>query len=145
MKLKTIALALAGAALFCAAPAQAQQGPALVAMLLDSATVLMSNEDFEEADDAVVGTLGEGEDEEFEMELEAGESYIFVGVCDENCSDLDIAVYDENGDEIDSDVEMDDTPMVAIEADEDMTVTIKVTMATCGRRCHYGLGTYTGQ
>lgn len=144
MKLKTIALAFAGAFL-CAAPARAQQGAALVQTLLDSATVLMANEDYEESDDAVTGTLEAGQDEEFEMELEAGQNYIFVGVCDENCSDLDITIYDEDGDEIDSDVEMDDTPMVMIEAEEDMKVTIKVTMATCDDECHFGLGVYQGQ
>lgn len=144
MKLKTIALAIAGA-LLCAAPAQAQQGASLVRMLLDSASVLMANEDYEETDEAVTGSLEQGQDEEFEMELEAGQSYIFVGVCDENCSDIDITIYDEDGDEIDSDVEMDDTPMVMIEAEEDMTVTIKVTMATCDDECHFGLSVFQGQ
>jgi hypothetical protein len=144
MKLTTLAPALACAALFCATPARAQQGQALVRVLLDSATTLVANEDFEEVHDPVYGTLEEGEDEEFEMRVRAGQTYVFVGVCDENCSDLDIVVTDEDGDEVESDVELDDTPMVIFEARETMTITVKVSMATCTDDCHYGMGMYTG-
>ena len=144
MKLTTLALALAGAALFCAAPARAQQGPALVRVLLDSATTLVEKEDFEAAHDPVYGSLEEGEDEEFEMRVRAGQTYIFVGVCDENCSDLDIVITDEDGDELESDVELDDTPMVVLEAKQTARITVKVSMAGCSDDCHYGVGTYTG-
>jgi hypothetical protein len=143
MKLKMIALAVACAALVCAAPAQAQKGRALVRLQLDSAATLMANENFEAAHENVFGNLAQGQDEEFEMRVSAGESYIFVGVCDENCSDLDIHVYDADGEEIDSDVELDDTPMVAVEPKRNMTVRVKVTMATCSSDCHFGMGVYT--
>ena len=145
MKLTTVALALACAALFCATPARAQQGQALVRVLLDSATTLVENENYEEAHAPVYGSLEEGQDEEFQMRVRAGHTYIFVGVCDENCSDLDIVITDEDGDELESDVELDDTPMVVLEAEETTTITVKVSMATCRHDCHYGMGMYTGK
>ncbi|HEY0035920.1 MAG TPA: hypothetical protein VGB66_04485 [Longimicrobium sp.] len=145
MKLKTAALALASAALFCATPARAQQGQALVRVLLDSATTLVENEDYEEARDPVFGRLEEDQEEEFQLRVRAGHTYVFVGVCDENCSDLDIVVTDEDGDELESDVELDDTPMVVLEAEETTTITVKVSMATCRDDCHYGMGMYTGK
>ena len=144
MKLKPLALALACAALFCATPARAQQGRALVRMLLDSATTLVENEDFQRVQAPVYGSLEEGEDEEFEMRVRAGQTYVFVGVCDENCSDLDIIVTDADGDELESDVELDDTPMVMLQARQTMKITVKVSMATCRDDCHYGMGLYTG-
>ncbi|MBW3655050.1 MAG: hypothetical protein KY444_03020 [Gemmatimonadetes bacterium] len=144
MKLTTLALALAGAALFCAAPAQAQQGQALVRVLLDSATTLVEKEDFEAAHDPVYGSLEEGEDEEFEIRVRAGQTYIFVGVCDENCTDLDIIVTDQDGDELESDVELDDTPMVMLQAKQTMKITVTVSMPGCRNDCHYGIGIYIG-
>lgn len=143
MKLKPFALALACAALFCAAPAGAQQGQALVRVLLDSATTLVESEDFQAVQNPVYGSLEEGEDEEFEMRVRAGQTYIFLGVCDENCSDLDIIVTDEDGDELESDVELDDTPMVMLQATQTMKIAVKVSMPTCRNDCHYGLGVYT--
>ncbi|HEY7770282.1 hypothetical protein, partial [Longimicrobium sp.] len=131
MKLKTLAPALACAALFCATPARAQQGQALVRVLLDSATTLVENQDYEEARAPVFGRLEEDQDEEFQLRVRAGHTYVFVGVCDENCSDLDIVVTDEDGDELESDVELDDTPMVVLEAEETTTITVTVSMATC--------------
>ena len=143
MKRTSLALALACAALFCATPARAQQGQDLVRVLLDSATTLVEKEDFEEAHEPVYGRLEEGDDEELQMRVRAGQTYIFVGVCDENCSDLDIIVTDEDGDELESDVELDDTPMVMFEAKTSGTITVTVSMATCGDDCHYGMGIYT--
>ena len=145
MKLKPLSLALACAALFCATPAPAQQGQGLVRVLLDSATTLVENGDFEEARGPVFGHLEEDQDEEFQLRVRAGHTYIFVGVCDENCSDLDIVITDEDGDELESDVELDDTPMVVLEAEETTTITVKVSMATCRDDCHYGMGMYTGK
>jgi hypothetical protein len=63
---------------------------------------------------------------------------------DESCTDLDIVVTDVDGDELESDVELDDTPMVIFEAREATTVTVTVSMATCRDDCHYGVGMFTG-
>lgn len=136
MKLPYIALAAIAAALL-STPAQAQ--PGIVTTQLDSAVVLMGGNNFVPADDAVLGTLGEGEDEEFELDLEAGNQYFVVGVCDGGCSDMDLVLTNSSGEEVESDREMDDVPMLAIQGQSGSFV-LSVQMATCSSdECHYGV------
>ncbi len=136
MKLPFIALAAAAAALL-STPAQAQ--PAIITTQLDSAVVLMRAQGFTPADDAVRGTLAEGADEEFELDLESGTNYLVVGVCDGGCSDLDLVLTNGSGEEVESDRELDDVPMLAIEGQSGSFV-LSVQMATCTlNECHYGV------
>lgn len=135
MKLSFIAIAAAAVALV-STPAHAQ--PEIIATQLDSAVVLMGGNGFVPVDNAVTGTLPQGEDEEFELELEAGTQYIVVGVCDGGCSDLDL-VLTRGDDEVEADRELDDVPMLAIE-NQSGTFVLSVQMATCSSsQCHYGV------
>jgi hypothetical protein len=52
----------------------------------------MAGQGFAPSDDPVMGTLAQGDDEEFEVELESGNQYFVVGVCDGGCSDLDLVL-----------------------------------------------------
>ena len=141
MKLPVIALAALGAALLFAAPAHAQ--PAIIRTQLDSASVLMRNEGFRLQDDIVHGDLRQGEDEEFELELQGGMTYFIVGVCDGDCTDLDMALTTAGGEDVDSDYEMDDVPMVTVEVRRGQTYHLKVEMATCSvEPCAFGVGVY---
>jgi hypothetical protein len=140
MKLPFVALAAIAAALV-SAPAQAQEE--IVTTQLDSAVVLMAGQGFTPADDAVRGSLDEGEDEEFELELEAGLQYFVVAVCDGDCSDLDLVLTDSDGEEVEADREMDDVPMLAIE-DQSGTFVLSVQMATCSANpCYYGVRVFS--
>lgn len=135
MKLSYIVFAAVAAALL-AGPAQAQRE--IVVTQLDSAVVLMAGQGFVPSDDAVVGTLPQGEDEEFEVELASGSQYFVVGVCDGGCSDLDL-VLSRGSDEVESDRKLDDVPMLAISG-ESGTFVLSVQMATCSSsECHYGV------
>lgn len=137
MKLSLLALAAAAVAL-ASAPAHAQ--PAIVRTQLDSAIVLMAGQGFAPADEPVVGTLAQGGDEEYELDLRSGVSYFIVGVCDGGCSDLDLVLSDASGEEVDSDRELDDVPMLALEAERTGSYVLSVQMATCSSsQCHYGV------
>lgn len=140
MKLPVIALAF-GAALLFAAPAHAQ--PQIIRTQLDSAAVLMGNEGFRLQDDIVTGDLRQGEDEQFELELEGGKTYIIVGVCDGDCSDLDMALTTSDGDDVDSDFEEDDVPMVMVEVERGSVYHLRVQMAVCSvEPCAFGVGVF---
>lgn len=140
MKLPVIALAF-GAALLFAAPAHAQ--PEIIRTQLDSAAVLMGGEGFRLQDDIVTGDLREGEDEQFELELEGGKTYIIVGVCDGDCTDLDMALTTAGGEDVDSDYETDDVPMVMVEVPRGAVYHLKVEMATCSvEPCAFGVGVF---
>lgn len=141
MKLSMMALA-AGVALLCASPAQAQ--PQIVSTQLDSAVVLMGGNGFVPVDNAVTGALPQGEDEEFEVDLEAGTQYMVVGVCDGGCSDLDL-VLTRGGEEVQADRQLDDVPMLAIN-DQSGTFVLSVQMANCSSsECHYGVRIFRKQ
>lgn len=136
MKLKS--LLLAAAALLVSTTAEAQAN--IVRTQLDSAVVLMRGQGFVPVDDAVTGTLATGADEEFEVDLEAGVTYMIVAVCDGDCSDLDLVLSDDEGEEMESDRKMDDLPMLAFENENDVTAVLSVQMATCSTgQCHYGV------
>ena len=48
------------------------------------------------------------------MDLEGGVETTIIGVCDEDCSDLDLEVFDSEAASIVSDYELDDFPSVAL-------------------------------
>ncbi len=69
--------------------------------------------------------------------------YAFVGVCDNDCRDLDLELYDENGNLIDKDFEDDDLPQVSVTADWTGTFKLKVLMENCAESyCYYGVGVF---
>jgi hypothetical protein len=141
MKLPVIALAALGAALFFAAPAAAQ--PDIIRVQLDSATVLMNGNGFRLQDDIVTGDLRAGQAADFELELEGGKRYMIVGVCDGDCTDLDMALTTAAGADVASDYEPDDFPMVTVEVQSGATYNLKVQMAVCSvEPCAFGVGVY---
>ena len=141
MKLPVIALAALGAALLFAAPAAAQ--PSAVTVQLDSAVTLMSNQGYSKQDDFVTGKLQQVEDSEFELQLEGGKTYIIVGVCDGDCTDLDMALTTAAGQDVSSDFEDDDVPMVMVEVAQGATYNLMVKMAACSvEPCGFGVGVF---
>lgn len=143
MKLSAVALAALGAALLSAVPAHAQSE--IIRTQLDSAVSHMRAQGFVPADAPVGGRLAQGADEEFELEIEAGTTYFVVGVCDGGCSDLDLVLTDASGKEVDSDRELDDVPMLALQGLRGTHV-LSVAMATCGSAaCEYGVRVFRDQ
>ena len=66
-------------------------------------------------------------------------SYRILGVCDNDCRDLDLALYDENGKLIGSDQKVDDLPAVSVTPSWTGPFTVRATMASCRtRQCLYG-------
>ena len=69
--------------------------------------------------------------------------YSFVGVCDNDCRDLDLELYDENGNLIDKDVQNDDMPEVIVRPKSTGTFKLKVVMENCSESyCYYGVGVF---
>ena len=90
------------------------------------------------------GQLNDEKNEEVTVKLRAGVSYAIVGVCDEDCDDLDIVLYNANHREVGSDIADDDVPVVEIRPDRDGTFTARAVMANCkADPCTYGLGLFS--
>lgn len=75
--------------------------------------------------------------------LDAGKEYHVMGVCDTDCSDLDLKLSDPAGNEVSTDVEDDDTPVVSVRTTRAGTYTVEVGMAACSEEpCRFGLGAF---
>jgi hypothetical protein len=80
---------------------------------------------------ALLGSLRARTYEDKTMRLEAGRQYIVVGVCDDDCGDMDLIVSDAGGREITADREDDPMPIVAIVPERTGDYTFRVQMYEC--------------
>jgi hypothetical protein len=89
------------------------------------------------------GALAARAIERFQVEGgEPGKVLVFDGVCDESCSDMDLIVYDEEGEEVGADRLDDDVPIVEVPAGR---YDVEVRMLECGApECLYGVVVSTG-
>lgn len=75
--------------------------------------------------------------------LRAGNSYSIFGVCDGDCSDIDLSLYDNNGNLIAQDNDSDDYPIVSANIYRSGSYQIKVRMYSCRTQdCLYGLAAF---
>lgn len=140
----TIAAAAALALLAGTTDASAQdQWTQQVRAQLTAASEMFESEGFASTHEVVTGSLAAGATEQVDMELEAGVEYVIVGVCDVDCSDVDLFLRDRSGRMVDSDIELDDVPIVTVTPARTGTYTLEVRMVTCSAApCRYGVGTY---
>ncbi|AFY44986.1 hypothetical protein [Nostoc sp. PCC 7107] len=90
-----------------------------------------------------IDTLREGRSHYINVNLRADTSYGIVGVCDRDCRDLDISLYDDRGNLIASDLQDDDIPMISLNPDRSGRYQIQVDMANCNANtCYYGIGVF---
>jgi hypothetical protein len=88
-----------------------------------------------------VDRLGNQGTEDLTVNLRRGEEYVIIGTCDEDCGDLDLKVYDDNGNIIASDNDTDGTPIVHLSPQWSAGFTLRAEMASCGKNpCQYGIG-----
>lgn len=89
-----------------------------------------------------MGSLRESSSETLTVDLEAGVSYLILGVCDEDCDDLDLELF-QGSTAVDEDMGSDDFPVVRVEPSADRTYRLRVTMASCDEApCRYGIAVY---
>lgn len=115
-------------------------GGDVITMMLDSAAVMMRNGGLTPRGETLRGTLADDASTDLRVDVAAGSSIIFVGVCGISCTDLDMTVYGPDGAEVGSDVLPDDAPMVSVENARAGTYRVRVNMAACSAaRCDYGV------
>ena len=90
-----------------------------------------------------VGSLEDGEDDTIMFEIEREQRYMIMGVCDSDCSDLDIVLYHEDGSRFGDDLGMNAFPIMDVAVDRDRSFTLEARMAECSSEpCRYGLGVF---
>lgn len=119
------------------AQAQDPSGAELVDLLLD----MVSSEADMTMQGKVAGRLSQGASGTATLQAPAG-PVAFIGVCDENCSDVDLIVRDSSGREVGRDFEDDDVPLVVFEAATAGLYTVEVQMPGCNGTCNWGVGVF---
>ncbi|NJB84432.1 hypothetical protein GGR26_000177 [Lewinella marina] len=86
------------------------------------------------------GSLGEGESAIHDVELYGGVPYKIFAVCDGDCPDLDLQLYDDKGKLVDDDTLEDYTPIVEVNPPAEATYHAKVIMYDCEvAPCYYAI------
>ena len=83
--------------------------------------------DFEYASDMVIGEIYAGDSDGFGMTVQGDAQYIIVAVCDADCGDLDLVIYDPEEEEAAADVELDDYPVLSVQGEGEYWVEILMT------------------
>ena len=137
-------LGLVAVLLVAAAPsAAAQTYSNQVRVQLDAAKQTLRGQGFRATHDYEIGSLDDGAEESFTLQLSAEREYALVGACDEDCADMDFWLYDENDNLIDSDTSTDDVPIVRVTPRWSGTFRIRVRMYECSvEPCYYGIGVF---
>jgi len=110
-----------------------------VAVRLVSYSAMLEESGWEITDDRKVDSLKPGSVDSLEVSLSSG-SYLALGVCDDDCGDLDVYVLDSKGEIIGSDVLVDAEPMVEFDVDQRATYFVGASMESCDAAdCVYSL------
>ena len=86
-----------------------------------------------------VGMLNGEEKESFGADLEADRSYSFIGVCDQDCTDLSLIIVNESGSELAIDQTRDNVPILRFTPRVTGHYRVRVLMGECRMNpCWYG-------
>lgn len=100
--------------------------------------------DFEYASDMVIGEVEAGGTDGFPMTVNGNAEYIIVAVCDADCGDVDLVVYDAEEDEAAADIEYDDYPVIEFQGEGEYWV--EVVMTECAAEtCLYAIQVFERQ
>lgn len=91
----------------------------------------------------VIGKLADGKTDSWTFPLTRGQEYLIIGVCDNDCKDVDLVVKDSNGNAFVKDEDVDDTPVTRFKVTSSGRFTVEVGMADCGDDpCFFGFGLF---
>lgn len=132
-------LILGSASLLLTATAQGGEYTDQVKAQLALVRMAGQNEGWQETHDNKFDSMDSGDSKTYNITLRSGRSYKVVGVCDNDCSDLDLAIY-YNGNLIKKDQQTDSVPIVEVTPIWTGQFELKVTMYACSNDpCFYGV------
>lgn len=144
-RLALVLTAAAGLIVSSHTPARAQSDEwvAQVRRQLQAAGHRLEGSGYSMTHEIFTGSLNNGANEFVAVPLDIGMSYELIGTCDTDCSDLDLVLFDPDGNQVDSDVQLDDVPIVSVSPRRSGTYRVKVIMAKCtAEPCRYGIGVF---
>ena len=135
---------LLGLLLGFSVPSATAQSTEQVWSQLSSQSTRASNEGFARFN-YIIGYLDNDSEpvDNWPVYLTAGSSYRIIGVCDNDCSDVDLALEDSDRNVLVSDVLEDDLPILNFTPSTSATYWIRPTMAVCSvDPCGYGIAVF---
>jgi hypothetical protein len=91
----------------------------------------------------IFGQLNDNASDQMRVNLRGGVRYAIIGVCDEDCTDIDLRLYAPDGTKLDEDIALDDYPTLEFVAPVTGQYRLSVEMATCNTNpCYWGVQIY---
>ncbi|MEQ1709059.1 MAG: hypothetical protein ABL864_12095 [Terricaulis sp.] len=142
-----LAAAAALAALVLAAPASAQVPDPFareLAQKLSYAEQILGEDGYSRAAGPFAGGLAQGAARRFPLTLRAGQDYRIVGVCDQNCGDVALRLYDPDDALIARDVPEGGVPVMHVRPAFTGSHMVEVATPRCGgAQCWYAVNVYS--
>ncbi|MDZ4865138.1 MAG: hypothetical protein SGJ01_17090 [Gemmatimonadota bacterium] len=124
--------------------AQADRWDRQAEAALHRAGPLLADQGFQSTTVARYGMLSTDESERVTIPVSAGRSYAIVGVCDEDCGNLDLVLSRSARQEVTSDRGDGNVPIVKVTTELAGTYGLKVIMTACRLGpCRYGIAVYS--
>jgi hypothetical protein len=107
------------------------QAQGVVETQVRSIEMVLGLEGYELTHEVMYESLYEGRSDEYNFTLKSGWDYQIVSVCDQDCGDIDLCLYDQNGNKIGCDETSDDVPVIAVSPKWTGKFELRVTMYDC--------------
>ncbi len=131
------ALVLAGSLI---APIHADEYEDQIKALLVFVAMAAEEEGYEVALEPYMDVLDDSAHDGLSLTLEGGTEYKIIGVCDSDCSDIDMHLQDGDGNLVARDQSDDDVPIVDVSPGQTASYQLIVVMHECSAEpCHYGV------
>lgn len=149
MQLRGLATAVVVLGMALAAPAAAQNTDEHLAMMsrLRDEAAQRAASDGTEVYQSEIGRLFQGENRYTPLvEGWGGGEIVAIGICDNNCTDLDLYVVDENNTVVAQDEAVDTHPVVRFQAQQEHRYSLRIVMYGCtapqNTRCTYAASAF---
>ncbi|MBY0566325.1 MAG: toll/interleukin-1 receptor domain-containing protein [Hyphomonadaceae bacterium] len=125
-------------------PATGGEDPqAIILQQLQQAQVAAAQQGFQLVGQPFSGSLAQGQSWNVPATLQVGYEYRVLGVCDRDCADLDLVMFDSAGRQISQDTTNTNLPIVSVIPAYNDNFTIQVQMYNCSiAPCYYALALY---
>ena len=110
---------------------------------IDEASYQFRQEGFHKLGETWIGELEEGDDDYVTVELDSDYEYIAIAVCDSDCGDIDLVLYNDDDVRIANDIGTDDIPVLTGTPDYDGEYYLEAVIADCDAdTCAFGVALY---
>jgi len=125
-------------------PATGGEDPqAIILQQLQQAQAIAAQQGFQLVGQPFSGSLAQGQSWNVPAQLAVGYEYRVLGVCDRDCNDLDLVLFDSAGRQVSQDTSTNNQPVVAVQPAYNDNFTIQVQMYNCSiAPCYYALALY---